>query len=202
MTRWTTHIRTSAAAGLPSINVTPPQGRFLQLLVRLQGARNVLEIGTLGGYSTIWMAQALPPDGSLVTLELDPDCASIARSNFSFAGLGERIDLREGPALESLAHLAAEGGSPFDFVFLDADKEHHPDYFQSALALSRPGTLIVADNVVRSGGILDADTDDPDLQGIRRLFDLIADEPRVEATALQTVGSKGHDGFVLALVTA
>ena len=193
-------LQASNEAGLPAISVTATQGRFLNLLARVRGARRILEIGTLGGYSTIWLARALPADGSLVTLELDSNCSTVARTNFERAGLADLIDLREGPALDSLPQLAAEGGAPFDLVFLDADKEHHPDYFQWALKLSRPGTLIVADNVVRDGAILDPATEDPSLQGIRELFDLLYSDSRVEATALQTVGSKGYDGFAMALV--
>jgi predicted O-methyltransferase YrrM len=195
-------LRASTEAGLPDINVTPPQGRFLELLARIVGARRILEVGTLGGYSTLWLARGLAPGGSVVTLELDPHCATVARANFARAGLADRIELREGPALDSLAQLASENLPPFDLVFLDADKEHHADYFAWALRLARPGTVIVADNVVRDGRILDPDPDDPNLRGIRALFKLIATEPRVEATALQTVGTKGYDGFAIARVIA
>lgn len=195
-------LRDSTDAGLPAINVTPTQGRFLNLLARIQGAKHVLEIGTLGGYSTLWLARALPPEGSLVTIERDPQCASLARRNFERAGLSTLIDVREGSALQVLPQLKSEHRPPFDFVFLDADKEHHPDYFEWALELSRPGTVIIADNVVRGGALLDSDTDDSNLRGIRRLFDLIETSPRVEASALQTVGSKGYDGFAIAVVIA
>lgn len=193
-------LRDSAQAGLPAINVTPAQGRFLNLLARVHGARHVLEIGTLGGYSTIWMARALPPDGSVVTIEFDPHCAAVARNNFERAGLSELIDLREGRALDILPQLKAEKRPPFDFVFLDADKEHHADYFEWSLELARPGTVIIADNVVRSGAVIDENSDDPNIVGTRKLFDLMHSSPRVEATALQTVGDKGYDGFAMALV--
>lgn len=190
----------SAKADLPAINVTPLQGRFLNMLVAISGSKHILEIGTLGGYSTIWMARALPENGSVVTLELNPHCAEIARANFRNTGVSERIDLREGPALDALPLLLAEDRAPFDFVFLDANKEQHPDYFEWALKLGKRGTLIIADNVVRGGGILDANPEDPNLRGIRKLVDMIQSDPRVEATALQTVGSKGYDGFAIARI--
>ncbi len=192
----------SATAGLPAINVAPNQGKLLQLLARVQGARRILEIGTLGGYSTIWLAKALPSDGRLVTLEAVPKHAEVARANLARAGLDAIVDVRVGPALETLPQLAAEGGDPFDLTFIDADKEHNPDYFQWALQLSRPGSLIVVDNVVRGGDVIDAGSDSPDVQGVRRFNDLLAAESRVDATAIQTVGSKGYDGFAIALVTS
>lgn len=190
----------SAAAGLPAIQVAPNQGKLLALLARMQGSRTILEIGTLGGYSTIWLARALPAGGRLITLEADPEHAEIARSNIEGAGLADIVEVRVGQALDTLPQLAPEG--PFDLVFIDADKASNPEYFQWALEHSRPGTLIVIDNVVRRGAVLDAGSDDPDIQGTRRLYDLLAAEPRVTATVIQTVGSKGHDGLAIALVTA
>ncbi len=195
-------LRDSAAAGLPAINVTPNQGKLLQLLARVQGARNILEVGTLGGYSTIWLARALPADGRLITLEVDPKHAEVARANLARAGLSGVVELRLGPALETLPQLAAEGRGPFDLVFIDADKPSNPDYFQLALKLSRRGSLIVVDNVVRKGAVIEADNDDPAVRGVRRLYEVMAAEPRVSATAIQTVGGKGYDGFSVALVTA
>lgn len=195
-------LEASEAAGLPAISVTPNQGKLLQLLARLQGARAILEIGTLGGYSTIWLARALPAGGRLITLEADPKHAEVARANISRAGLSGTVELRLGPALEILPQLAAEGHGPFDLIFIDADKPNTPEYFVWALKLSCLGSLIIVDNVVRSGAVADPESEDPDIQGMRRFFDLIAKERRVSATALQTVGSKGYDGFALALVTA
>ncbi|HTN92904.1 MAG TPA: O-methyltransferase [Sorangium sp.] len=192
----------SAAADLPPINVAPNQGKLLHLLARIQGARSILEIGTLGGYSTIWLARALPAGGRLVTLELDPKHAEVARANVARAGLADVVELRLGPALETLPALAAEGRGPFDFIFIDADKPSNPDYFAWALKLSRRGSVIVVDNVVRKGAVADPDSADPNVQGVQRLNKLIAAEPRVSATAVQTVGSKGYDGFAIALVTA
>lgn len=195
-------LRDSTAAGLPAINVAPNQGKFLQLLTLIAGARRVLEIGTLGGYSTIWLARALPDGGRLVTLEFDPAHAAVAAANLDRAGLSDRVDLRVGRAIESLPVLAAEGGGPFDLVFIDADKPSNADYFDWALRLARRGTVIVVDNVVRAGRIVDDGTGDADVDGTRRLFEQVAAESRVSATAVQTVGSKGHDGFLLAVVTA
>ncbi len=192
----------SAAAGLPAINVSPNQGKLLHLLARLMGARTVLEIGTLGGYSTIWLARALPPGGRLVTLEADARHAEVARANLARAGVDGVVELRLGPALETLPQLAAEGRGPFDFIFIDADKEGYPDYLAWSLRLSRRGTLIVADNVVRKGAVIDPACDDPRVLGARRFNELLAADPRVSATAIQTVGGKGYDGFALALVTA
>jgi len=191
----------SAAAGLPAIAVTPTQGKLLQLLARALGARRILEVGTLGGYSTIWLARALAPGGRLVTLELEARHAEVARANFVRAGVADRIDLRVGPALETLPQLAGERGGPFDLLFIDADKVNTPAYFQWALKLSRRGSLILVDNVARKGAVVEAGSDDPAVQGMRRFFEALAAEPRVSATALQTVGSKGYDGFALALVT-
>ena len=194
-------LEASAAAGLPPISVTAPQGKLLQQLAQLRGARRILEIGTLGGYSTIWLARALPADGRLVTLEVDPAYAEVARANLARAGLTDAVDVRVGRALDTLAQLAAEAAGPFDLVFVDADKPSTPDYFTWALRLSRPGTMIVVDNVVRAGAVIEAASADPGVQGVRRFLDLLASEPRVSATALQTVGSKGYDGFAVALVT-
>jgi predicted O-methyltransferase YrrM len=176
-------------------------GRFLSLLARIQGATRILEIGTLAGYSTIWLARALPPNGRLVTLELNPIHAEIARENLRRAGMERMVEVRVGLALDLLAALAAEGGEPFDLVFIDADKEHNPEYLARALRLSRPGTVIVVDNVVRDGAVIDEQTTDPSLRGIRRMLDLAAREPRLEGTALQTVGVKGYDGFALLRVS-
>ncbi len=187
-------------ADLPAIDVTPLQGKFLELLVRLAGARRVLEIGTLGGYSTLWLARALPQDGKVITLELEPRHADIARTNLHNGGVLDRVDIRVGPAAESLQALVASGAAPFDFIFIDADKAGYPDYLDWSLKLSRPGTLIVADNVVRDGKVTEPDNPDPNIQGVRRFTDLIAAEPRLSTTVIQTVGSKGYDGFALAIV--
>jgi predicted O-methyltransferase YrrM len=198
-------LRASDAAGLPPIGITPNQGMLLELLVRIHGAQRILELGTLGAYSTIWLARALPPGGDMVTLEANPHYAALAGENIANAGLADVVQLRVGPALETLPELAAEGAL-FDLIFIDADKRNNPGYLEWSLRLSRPGTLIVADNVVRDGAILDAEANDPQLgdggvQGVRRFYELLAAEPRLSATAIQTVGAKGHDGFALALVT-
>ena len=190
----------SDAAGLPSIAVSPAQGRLLGLLARAIGARRILEIGTLGGYSAIGFARALPADGRLVTLEIDPKHAAVARANLANAGLGARVEVRVGPALESLAALVAEGAAPFDLVFVDADKPTMPEYLERALELSRPGTLVVFDNVVREGKVLDRTGADPAVDGVRKLFERLAAHPRLEVAALQTVGTKGWDGLAFALV--
>lgn len=192
-------LASSAAAGLPDIQVAPNQGKLLQLLARMIGASRILEIGTLGGYSTIWMAQALPPDGKLISLEIDPTHAHVARANLTRAGLDDRAEVRVGPALDALPDLASAG--PFDLVFIDADKQRNPDYFAWALKLTKPGSLIVVDNIVRGGRIVDETRADPDIQGVRQLLEMIGDEPRVSATVLQTVGSKGYDGLAIMLVT-
>jgi predicted O-methyltransferase YrrM len=192
----------ASAAGLPPIAVAPNQGKLLHLLATLAGARTILEIGTLGGYSTIWLARALPEEGSLVTLEIDPRHAEVAGVNIERAGLADRVEVRVGPALDTLPVLAAEGRGPFDLIFIDADKPGNADYFRWALRLSRPGSLIVVDNVVRGGSIVDEGSDNPAVQGTRRVLDAIAAEPRVSATVIQTVGSKGHDGLAIALVLA
>ena len=195
-------LQSSAAAGLPAINVAPNQGKFLMLLAQIQGARNILEIGTLGAYSTIWLARALPSDGHLITLEADPKHAEVARANIARAGLAQVVEVRMGPALETLPRLAAEDAGPFDLIFIDADKPSYPDYLLWALKLSRRGTVIVADNVIRDGAVIDPASDDPRVQGMRRFNELLAAEPRVSATEIQTVGSKGYDGFALAIVVA
>jgi len=193
-------LRTNAGSGLPGIDVAPSEGKFLHLLAKIRGARRILEIGTLGGYSTIWLARALPADGSLVTLEVDPKHAEVAAANIDRAGFSSVVEIRLGAALESLANLAAEGAAPFDFVFIDADKPNNSGYLEGALRLSRPGTVIVVDNVVRDGEVVDAESGDARVQGVRRLFARMAGDARLDATALQTVGSKGYDGFALAVV--
>ncbi len=190
----------SRAAGLPDIAVSPSQGKFLYLLARIRGARNILEIGTLGGYSTIWLARAVPSGGRVITLEAEAKHCEVARANIARAGLAPVVDLRLGNALEVLPEIAAEGQEAFDFVFLDADKENNGPYFEWSLRLSRPGSVIVIDNVIRDGEVADAGSKDSRVQGIRRLNEMIAAEPRVTATTLQTVGGKGYDGFTLALV--
>jgi predicted O-methyltransferase YrrM len=191
----------SAAAGLPPIGVAPNQGKLLKLMAEMIGARRILEIGTLGGYSTIWLARALPPDGLLVTLEAEPHHAEVARTNLARAGLAGLVEIRVGRAADSLAALAREGAAPFDLVFIDADKPSNPDYLAHALGLTRAGSLIVADNVVRAGAVLDP-RGDASVQGIRRFTERVAAEPRLEATALQTVGAKGYDGLLVARVVA
>ena len=191
----------NAEAGLPSIDVSAPQGKLIHLLARMSGARNALEIGTLGGYSTIWLARALRDDGRLITLELNPKNADVARRNLARAGLGDKVEIRTGPALEALPKIEAEGLGPFDFVFIDADKSNNAVYVEWALRLSRPGTTIVVDNVVREGEVADAASRSTDVIGVRRMFDLLAREPRLSATAIQTVGAKGWDGFALAIVS-
>jgi len=190
------------AAGMPAIAVAPNQGKLLQLMARMVGARRILEIGTLAGYSTIWLARALEEGGRLVTLELDPRHAEVARANFVRAGLDRAIDLRVGPALDTLASLAGEGAGPFDFTFIDADKANIPEYFSRALRLSRVGSVIVVDNVVRDGKLIEATNTDPNVVGVRTLHELLAGEPRVSATTIQTVGSKGYDGLTIAVVMA
>jgi predicted O-methyltransferase YrrM len=192
----------SAAAGLPSIHVSPSQGKLLHLLARACGARTILEIGTLGGYSTIWLARALPAGGRLVTLEAEPRHAAVARGNIARAGLADIVDLRLGAAQDTLPRLAAEARGPFDLIFIDADKQGYPGYLAWALKLSRRGTLILADNVVRKGAVIDPSSTDPTVLGVRRMNELLAAEPRLSATVVQTVGSKGYDGLVIALVTA
>ncbi|MFJ1543814.1 O-methyltransferase [Streptomyces sp. NPDC088246] len=194
-------VEASDKAGLPAIQVAANQGKLLNLLARLQGARTVLEIGTLGGYSTIWLARALPEGGRVVTLEADPAYAEVARANIERAGLADVVEIRVGRALDTLPELAAEGHGPFDVVFIDADKPSNPDYLAWSLKLTRPGSLIIADNVVRDGEVVDGSSDDPKVQGVRQFTELVAAEPTLTATALQTVGSKGYDGLMMALVT-
>lgn len=190
------------AAGLPPIAVTPAQGKLLQLIAQIHGARRILELGALGGYSTIFLARALPADGRLISLELQESYAQIARASIAAAGLADRVEVRVGAALEGMKALQAEGAEPFDLTFIDADKPATPEYFEQALALSRPGALIIADNVVRRGALADPDTEDAGAQGMRRFHRLLAAQPRVSATTVQTVGAKGYDGFTLALVLA
>ncbi|MFD4944315.1 O-methyltransferase [Streptomyces sp. NPDC058409] len=194
-------VEASDKAGLPAIQVAANQGKLLNLLARLQGARTVLEIGTLGGYSTIWLARALPEGGRLVTLESDPECAEVARGNIERAGLSDVVEIRVGRALDTLPELAEQGYGPFDVVFIDADKPSNPDYLAWSLRLTRPGSLIIADNVVRDGEVVDGTSDDPKVQGVRRFTELVSAERTLSATALQTVGSKGYDGLMMALVT-
>jgi len=190
----------STAAGLPPISVAPNQGKFLELLARMQRSRRILEIGTLGGYSTIWLARALPRDGHLVTLELEPVHAEVARKNIDRAGLALVVEIQVGPAAASLEHLIDSKVEPFDFIFIDADKEGYPNYLELSLRLSRPGTVIVADNVVRDGEIVNTTSTDERVKGARTFLELAAADDRVEGTAVQTVGSKGYDGFALLVV--
>ena len=190
----------SAAAGLPPIAVSAVQGKLLYLLARLQGARRILEIGTLGGYSAIWLARALPSDGQLITLEIDPEHAAVARANLAAAGFDGVVRVEVGPALQTLERLVEQGALPFDLIFIDADKQNNPNYLARALDLSRPGTLVVVDNVVRGGAIIEPNDDDPALVGTRRALEMLATNPRFAATALQTVGQKGYDGLAVALI--
>ena len=192
----------SAAAGLPSINVSPNQGKLLHILARMQNATRIQEIGTLGGYSTIWLARALAPGGRVITLEIDPKHAEVARANVARAGVADRVELRLGRALDTLPQIAADGRGPFDLVFIDADKPGNADYFQWALKLSRRGSVIVIDNVVRAGKVVDPESTDANVQGVRRLNDVMSVEPRIVATAMQTVGGKGYDGFAVAFVVS
>jgi predicted O-methyltransferase YrrM len=193
-------VKAAEAGGLPAIQVEPPTGKLLQLFARMVGAKKILEIGTLGGYSTIWLARGLPSDGRLITLEANPDYAAVAEKSIANAGLSELVDMRVGPALETLPKLLDEGAGPFDMVFIDADKANQDHYLSWALDLTHVGSLIVGDNVVRNGRVLDSDNEDPSIQGIRRFMDLLAADPRVDATAIQSVGSKGYDGFAVGLV--
>jgi predicted O-methyltransferase YrrM len=195
-------LQASTAAGLPPHSISPNQGQLLWLLARIQGARTVLEIGTLGGYSTIWLGRALPADGRLITLEADPKYAEVACANIARAGLAGVVELRLGRALKTLPLLVAEGAGPFDLIFIDADKASNPDYFGWALKLSRRGSVIIGDNVVRGGAVIDTGSADPSVQGVRRFNELLAAESRLSAAVVQTVGSKGYDGLAVALVTA
>jgi predicted O-methyltransferase YrrM len=190
----------NAKSGLPSIDVSPTQGKFLHLLARIHGAKRILEIGTLGGYSTIWLARALPADGKLISLEFEPKHAAVAGENIARAGLSGRVEIRVGAAADSLAALFSEDAEPFDLIFIDADKPNNPVYLEWAMKLSRKGTVLVVDNVIRDGEIANPRSDDPAVQGTRTMFAMLAADARLEATALQTVGSKGYDGFALALV--
>ena len=190
----------SKAAGLPEIQVSGAAGKFLYLLARLQRAERILEIGTLGGYSTIWLARALPANGRLITLEFEPKHAEVASGNLAAAGLDKIVEIRVGKAADALQQLAREKTQPFDLIFIDADKPGYPEYLRLVLPLSRPGTLLIADNVVRDGAVADPDSAKPDVQGIRRFNEMLAQEPRVSATIIQTVGNKGYDGFALAIV--
>lgn len=193
-------LKANAEAGLPPIDVSAAQGKMLYQLARMVGARRILEVGTLGGYSTIWLARALPEDGQVVTLEIDPKHAQVAQGNIDKAGLAAKADIRVGPALDTLEAMQAADEGPFDFVFIDADKQNNANYVRAALAMSRAGTAIVVDNVVRDGGVADPRRSDPMIEGTRRLYEMVGSEPRLTATAVQTVGTKGWDGFLLALV--
>jgi predicted O-methyltransferase YrrM len=194
-------LEASAAAGLPAIDVAPNQGKLLSLLARMQGARKILEIGTLGGYSTIWLARALPADGRVISLEASVRHAEVARANVARAGLAKVVEVRVGKALDSLPRLAAERQGPFDLIFIDADKGNNPGYFEWSMKLARPGSVIIADNVVRDGAVIDATSRDADIRGIRQFNEMVAADSRVSAAAIQTVGSKGYDGFAIVLVT-
>ncbi|HZF73897.1 MAG TPA: O-methyltransferase [Gemmatimonadaceae bacterium] len=194
-------LATSEKAGLPAISVSPTQGKLLQMLAQMLGARAILEVGTLGGYSTIWMARGMSPGGHLITLEVDPSHAAVAQRNLSSAGLQEVVEVKVGNALETLPRLAADRRGPFDLIFIDADKQNIPAYFEWALKLSRPGTVIVVDNVVRDGAVIDADSSDESVQGVRRFIEQVAANRRVSGTAIQTVGIKGYDGFAIVRVT-
>lgn len=193
-------VKSNREAGLPSIDVPALLGKFLALMVRISGARNVLEIGTLGAYSTIWLARALPHGGQVVTLEIDPERAEIARNNLERTGVLDRVDITIGPALDSLEALYDGAVEPFDLIFIDADKKSLPEYLEWAIKLSRPGTVIIVDNVVRDGKVLDAASADADVQGVRRMTELMAENPRLSATAIPTVGGRGYDGFAMAVV--
>jgi predicted O-methyltransferase YrrM len=195
-------LEASVAAGLPAISVSPNQGKLLQMLAQIVGARSILEIGTLGGYSTIWMARGLRAGGRLITLEVDPKHAEVARLNVARAGLRDVVDVRIGNAVEILPQLSANRRGPFDLIFIDADKPNIPTYFEWALKLSRPGTLIIVDNVVRDGAVIDPDSSDPSVQGVRRFIQLLGAESRASGTAIQTVGIKGYDGFAIVLVSS
>lgn len=195
-------VQANRDAGLPSIDVPALLGKFLGLMVRISGARNVLEIGTLGAYSTIWLARALPEGGQVITLEIDPERAAIARKNLERTGVLDRVDITIGPAADSLRALYEGAVEPFDLVFIDADKKNLPGYLDWAIKLSHPGTVIIVDNVVRDGKVIDADSTDVDVQGVRRVTELMAADPRLDATAIPTVGARGYDGFAMALVLA
>lgn len=193
-------LRANAEGGLPAIDVSPLQGKFLNLLVKISGARRILEIGTLGGYSSIWMASALPAGGRLISLEYKPEHAAVARANVARAGLADKVEIRVGAGLDLLPILAGEGGGLFDLTFIDADKPNNPGYLDWAAQLTRPGGVVILDNVVRYGGVIDAASDEPAIRGTRAAFELLARDPRIDATALQTVGMKGYDGFAIGVV--
>jgi predicted O-methyltransferase YrrM len=193
-------LQANQAAGLPSIDVPALLGKFLDLMIRISGAHRVLEVGTLGGYSTLWLARALPPGGRVISLELDPRHAELARANLQSAGVLDKVDIRIGKAIDSLRDLHESAAQPFDLIFLDADKQGLPEYLQWSLKLSHPGTIIIADNVVRDGKVIEPDNPDPNVQGVRRLTELMAAEPRLSATAIPTIGARGYDGFSIAVV--
>ncbi|WP_282936858.1 O-methyltransferase [Paenibacillus sp. RC67] len=188
-------------AGLPAYDVSPSQGKLLNLFIQMRGAQRILEIGTLGGYSTIWMARALPSDGHLVTIEVDPHHAEVARTNLALAQIDHKVELRVGDALEQLSRMDEEHTAPFDLIFIDADKPNNPHYLKWALRFSRPGTIIIGDNVVRDGEVINENSADPRVIGVRKFFELLSEEPRITATAIQTVSSKGYDGFVIGIVS-
>lgn len=192
----------NARAGLPPFDVSPSQGKLLNIFSQMQGAARILEIGTLGGYSTIWLARALPHNGQIITLEVDPHHAEVAQANLALAGVAGQVELRVGDALEQLALMEQEQTASFDLIFIDADKPNNPNYLQWALRFSHPGTVIIGDNVIREGEVINESSDDPRVIGVRRFFDLLAEEPRMTATAIQTVGSKGYDGFVIGIVNS
>ncbi len=196
----TAALQATTGAGIPAINVSPTQGKLLHLLARMHNVRSILEIGTLGGYSTIWLARALPADGRLITLEINPDHAEVARANIAQAGLSALVEVRVGKAIDSLPQLHEEDAGPFDLVFIDADKVSTPDYLAWALRLTKPGSLIIIDNVVRNGAVADPTTTDPNVQGVQKALAMLATDKRVISAATQTVGSKGYDGFAIALV--
>jgi predicted O-methyltransferase YrrM len=194
-------LQASNEAGLPAINVSPVQGKLLMLLALSIKAKRILEIGTLGGYSTIWLARALPSDGRLVTLEYEPKHAAVAEQNLKYAGLNDKVEIMVGKAVDTLPGLSADSRAPFDLIFIDADKDSYAEYFELSLRLSRPGTLLIADNVVRDGNVVQPDHSDPRVQGIRRFNERVSAEPRVSATVIQTVGTKGYDGLAVIYVT-
>lgn len=193
-------IEANREQGLPSIDVPALMGKLLDLIVRVSGARRILEVGTLGGYSTIWLARALPPEGRVITLELDPRHAEVARANLQSAGVAEQVEIRLGPAADSMRSLQESGSEPFDLIFLDADKQGLPEYLKWSLKLSRPGSVIIADNVVRDGKVVEPENDDPNVRGVRKFLELVATEPRLTATAVPMVGARGYDGFAMAVV--
>ena len=194
-------LQDSEAAGLPRHNVAPNQGKLLQLLAKMMGAKRILEIGTLGGYSTIWLARSIPPDGCVITLEADSKHAEVALRNIARANLAHLVDVRVGRAIDTLSELVRKGSLPFDFIFIDADKPSNPDYLKLSLKLSHPGTVIIGDNVVRNGEVANSNSTNPKVQGIRKFCELLSTEPKLSSTAIQTVGNKGYDGFTITIVT-